>query len=615
MYKRVITALLVAFAIFNAFALEANAASLQNRLKGYFLLSVEDHGKLWFVDPTEGTRTYVPDAKATWNLIKGQMIGITNADLKKLPKPGEAPSDVALLNRLKGKFLLAVENHGEIWFVNPHTGYRHYLGVGEDTYFEVRYVALGITMSDLGQIPVAGQSSIDKQAQNTEQSTLDSIKSTVKNYTPTDGELAWEFASTLWNGYEGYQRDHQHYPELYWMEYGFGYNQPIYLNEKGFTLDPSTQNLTYWEWDTFSTEFYATYYKLVDFSVDSLGYATLRVTLPNEVQTATQGTLAPGNYYFFSTLGFLTENEYRNRANEIEELAAYEYDFNKIKSNLGSVEYTNSQMAWLFVNSYWDGLKKFDKANGYYLDKQWFEGVFQYGLPTYLTKNGITLDRPANEDEIFMEWSHYTDEFFKFYFDHFDYFIDSRGDANFKFDLAKPYAPDGVGFLEAGTYYFNERHGFLTSAQYQVLGDPYLLKSIEDVDVNEEAERVMNIILDLQEGLLEYSTVIWGGYPEVYGNSIYLGEGSHLRLTSWYGFTDKRTNVGDVIISRIPSAAPTTRIEYDSRLGGKSYIIRFELLGSVRIGQTDYTSGKYEMTPELGIKKVLNLTGDIAQSL
>jgi len=65
----------------------------------------------------------------------------------------------ALLERLKGRILLQVENHGEAWYVHPDTGYRYYMKDGPTAYEMMRAFGLGITDEDLKKIGEASVSS------------------------------------------------------------------------------------------------------------------------------------------------------------------------------------------------------------------------------------------------------------------------------------------------------------------------------------------------------------------------------------------------------------------------------------------------------------------------
>ncbi len=63
---------------------------------------------------------------------------------------------IALATRLSGRILLQVESHGEAWYVNPVNDERYFLGSPDDAWNLMRSLALGISDSDLNQIPLAG---------------------------------------------------------------------------------------------------------------------------------------------------------------------------------------------------------------------------------------------------------------------------------------------------------------------------------------------------------------------------------------------------------------------------------------------------------------------------
>ncbi|MFH1255578.1 MAG: hypothetical protein V1667_03885, partial [bacterium] len=58
--------------------------------------------------------------------------------------------DKNLSNKLKGKILLQVENHGEAWYVNPKTGSKHYMANGDEAYKIMRNLGIGITNIEYG---------------------------------------------------------------------------------------------------------------------------------------------------------------------------------------------------------------------------------------------------------------------------------------------------------------------------------------------------------------------------------------------------------------------------------------------------------------------------------
>ena len=58
-----------------------------------------------------------------------------------------------LIDRLRGRTLLQVQEHGEAWWILPSTGERHYLRNGNVAYDFMREMSLGITDADLETIP------------------------------------------------------------------------------------------------------------------------------------------------------------------------------------------------------------------------------------------------------------------------------------------------------------------------------------------------------------------------------------------------------------------------------------------------------------------------------
>ncbi len=69
----------------------------------------------------------------------------------------------AMADRLKGRILLQVEDHGEAWFVRNKDSMRYYMPDGNAAYQMMRHFSLGITDSDLAKIPkVADTSEMNK---------------------------------------------------------------------------------------------------------------------------------------------------------------------------------------------------------------------------------------------------------------------------------------------------------------------------------------------------------------------------------------------------------------------------------------------------------------------
>ena len=61
-------------------------------------------------------------------------------------------SNDRIAERLKGRILLQVQEHGEAWYVNPVDGKRYYLKDGESAYQIMKKLGLGITNEDINKI-------------------------------------------------------------------------------------------------------------------------------------------------------------------------------------------------------------------------------------------------------------------------------------------------------------------------------------------------------------------------------------------------------------------------------------------------------------------------------
>jgi hypothetical protein len=177
---------------------------LAEKLKGYILLQVESRGEAWYVDNESRRRYYMKDGQSAYEMMRYFGLGITNADLEKIPVgiderfetfdydgdnvfdkmeeavgtdmymhdtdgdgfedgvelvngynpngAGKINLDLNLRDRLKGRILLQVESRGEAWYVNPEDGRRYYMPDGEAAYEIMRFLSLGITNENLEQI-------------------------------------------------------------------------------------------------------------------------------------------------------------------------------------------------------------------------------------------------------------------------------------------------------------------------------------------------------------------------------------------------------------------------------------------------------------------------------
>lgn len=146
----------------------ADALTMPERTSGKILLQVESKGEGWYVYPKDLTRYSMGRPEEALELFRALSLGITNANLAKIPVAGSSQSgDAALRSRLSGLFLLQVESSGEIWYVNPSDLKRYQMRIGVWTTtppIELEYqrvikaVGLGISNANLALIPVAGSS-------------------------------------------------------------------------------------------------------------------------------------------------------------------------------------------------------------------------------------------------------------------------------------------------------------------------------------------------------------------------------------------------------------------------------------------------------------------------
>jgi hypothetical protein len=131
----------------------SHAASVAERTSGRILLQVQDKGEAWYVYPNDLRRYYLGRPFDAWNVMRSLGLGITNANLAKIPTKDDAwDGDSAFINSLKGKILLQVENNGEAWYVNPPNGKRYYLGRPDDAFGVMRFLGLGATTNDIFSI-------------------------------------------------------------------------------------------------------------------------------------------------------------------------------------------------------------------------------------------------------------------------------------------------------------------------------------------------------------------------------------------------------------------------------------------------------------------------------
>ncbi|OGF31960.1 hypothetical protein A2533_01755 [Candidatus Falkowbacteria bacterium RIFOXYD2_FULL_35_9] len=207
--KKIIALFIIILAIAVVTTYSVFAGNIIDELRGKIVLQVEDNGEAWYINPSTDTRFFLDRPDSAFRLMKTLGLGITNEHLDKIPiglfaQSGEdtdkdglvdlletaiktnlnnpdsdadnfldkeellngynpngdgrfpiLPLDQDLINLVKGKILLQVENHGEAWYVYPSNGKRYFLGRPSDAFEIMRGMGLGISNSDLAKINIA----------------------------------------------------------------------------------------------------------------------------------------------------------------------------------------------------------------------------------------------------------------------------------------------------------------------------------------------------------------------------------------------------------------------------------------------------------------------------
>jgi hypothetical protein len=173
--------------------------AMYNRLKGNILLKVEDLGKAYYVHPDLMKMYYLGRPTDAFRVMRQQSVGMTNANLIKIPiglgtlsgtdkdsdgladlleealgssltkadtdsdgfsdkteletgynlfGAGKAAVDRTFAGRQAGRILLQVQGHGEAWYVSPTDNKRYYLGRPADAFAIMKKLGIGISNHD-----------------------------------------------------------------------------------------------------------------------------------------------------------------------------------------------------------------------------------------------------------------------------------------------------------------------------------------------------------------------------------------------------------------------------------------------------------------------------------
>lgn len=132
-----------------------DAESIRSRYAGSILK--EDKGfeqQYWYVDPKSQERYLLKDGSSVSSLLKELATGINNSNLNKIPEDSEDQIDYELVAKLRGHFLLQVEDNGIAWYLNPLDNYRYQISNGKQGLETLKSLALDIDSTKLSVIPI-----------------------------------------------------------------------------------------------------------------------------------------------------------------------------------------------------------------------------------------------------------------------------------------------------------------------------------------------------------------------------------------------------------------------------------------------------------------------------
>jgi len=135
------------------------AANLVDRLAGRIVLSVEEQGEAWYINPLDNRRYYLGRPADAFRVMRELGLGINESQFQEIAQVGmPVEGNLDLAKRLSGRIILQVEKNGEAWYVNPLDLKKYYLGRPADAFRVMRELGLGITRQNLAQIHKPGLS-------------------------------------------------------------------------------------------------------------------------------------------------------------------------------------------------------------------------------------------------------------------------------------------------------------------------------------------------------------------------------------------------------------------------------------------------------------------------
>jgi hypothetical protein len=113
---------------------------------GYILLQVQGHGEAWYVYPKSNNRYFLNRPSDAYLIMKKLALGVKHDYLI---------NTEIFPDNLSGLILLDAEKNGEAYYIYPKDNKKYYLGRPADAFRIMSKLGLGISDTDLKNIPVA----------------------------------------------------------------------------------------------------------------------------------------------------------------------------------------------------------------------------------------------------------------------------------------------------------------------------------------------------------------------------------------------------------------------------------------------------------------------------
>lgn len=155
---------------------------LPKDLTGRIVLQTESYDRAWYISPVNKKRYYLKNGQVLKDFLATVGLGITNSDLKKIPRTKTERGNAKLVTRLKGRVLLQVENAGEAWYVNPADGLRYPLQDWESVRRVIDQFGLPVKNTTLSQFTM-----------NTVQLVPDTLFNDVAHVKYQDGKFSGDY--------------------------------------------------------------------------------------------------------------------------------------------------------------------------------------------------------------------------------------------------------------------------------------------------------------------------------------------------------------------------------------------------------------------------------------